>query len=209
MQRILPAVLLFAVAACAGSGMDEAECRATDWRAAGFEDGARGRGPENFGRFRKACAGHGVTADFDAYLAGHGEGLARFCRPQNGYRLGSGGYRYNGVCPAHLEPLFLEAHADGYGLYQRNATLNQIGKQLANSRARAKSIEYELVEKSTRLVSPLMLPADRAAIVVELKQLTEEKVEVEQSIERLEQDYAAAERDYQHYRSRIAGRHQG
>lgn len=209
MRRILATTLLLALAGCAGSGMDEAECRTADWRAVGYEDGARGLNAQTFGKHRKACAEHGVTAGFDAYLGGHGQGLAVFCRPQNGYRLGKGGKRYSGVCPAHLEAAFVAAHADGYGLYQRKITLNRLGKQLRSSKARAKEIEYLLAEKAALLIRPRIPPPERAALVVELKQLSEEKVEVEQSIDQLEYDHAEAERDYETYRRQLTERHGG
>lgn len=209
MERFLAITLLLALAGCASKGMDEAECRTADWRAVGYEDGARGQSAQTFGKHRKACAEHGVTAGFDAYLGGHGEGLAVYCRPQNGYRLGTGGYRYNGVCPAHLEAAFVAAHGDGLGLYQRKATVNRIGRKLNTSKARAKEIEYLLVEKGAMLISPILLPAELASLAIELKQLGEEKVAVERSIPQLEQDHAEAQRDYEHYRSQLANRRRG
>jgi hypothetical protein len=207
MRRILAATLLLGLGACAGSGMDEAECRTADWRAIGYEDGAQGRRPEAFGERRRACAEHGVTAGFDAYLAGHGQGLELYCRPQNGYRLGTQGYRYAGVCPAQLEGAFLAAHGDGYGLYERRATLDGIARELSYNKQRSQEIEYLVVEKTASLVSPTMLPSERAAIAVDLKQLAEEKAEVDHAIPRLERDYAEAERDYEAYRGQIANRY--
>lgn len=210
MRRILATALLLALPACASSsGMSEAECRTADWRAIGYEDGARGTSPETFGGRRKACAEHGVTAGFDAYMAGHAEGLARFCRPQNGYQLGTRGYRYDGICPAPLEGPFLAAHAEGYGLYERRSTLNRIGKQLSYNKQRASEIEYLVVEKTTRMLSPTLPVSERTLIAVELKQLAEEKTEINRAIPRLEAEYAAAERDYQAYRDHVAGRHSG
>ncbi len=207
MRRILAAAVLLVLGGCAGSGMDEAECQMADWRAVGYEDGARGAGADSFGLRRKACAGHGVAANFDDYLVGHAQGLEVYCRPQNGYRLGTGGYRYSGVCPAHLEGAFLAAHTDGYGLYERQAALNNISGQLQYNRERSREIEYLMVEKTTLLVSPTVLPTDRAAIAIQLKQLAEEKAEVERSIPRLERDHAKAERDYQNYRNQLANRY--
>ena len=87
--------------------MSTEECLTADWRAIGYEDGAQGQNPDYFGERRKACAEHGITADFDAYLVGRAEGLALFCRPPNGYRLGVRDYNYSGVCPVELEDAFL------------------------------------------------------------------------------------------------------
>ncbi len=210
MRRILATALLLALAACSSSsGMGEAECQTADWRAIGYEDGAQGYSPESFGGRRKACAEHGVTAKFDAYQSGHAEGLARFCRPQNGYQLGTRGQRYTGICPAHLEGAFLAAHADGYGLYERRAAINRIGRQLSYSKRRASEIEYLVVEKTTLMLSPTLLATERALIAVELKQLVEEKTEIERSIPQLEVDHVEAQRDYEAYRNHVANRHRG
>ncbi len=206
MRRFFATMLLLALGGCASSGMEEAECQTANWRAVGYEDGARGLGPDAFGARRKDCAEHGVAAKFGAYRTGHAEGLGVFCEPHNGYRLGTGGYRYRGICPAHLEGPFLAAHADGYGLYERRSALTAIGNRLNYSKARSKDIEYQVVERTAHLVSPVLSPAERAATTIELKQLFEEKTELESSIPQLEQDYAEAERDYEDYRSEIAAR---
>ena len=210
MRWILATALLLSLAACSSSsGMGEAECQTADWRAIGYEDGAQGYSAESFGGRRKACAEHGVTAKFDDYMSGHGEGLARFCRPQNGYQLGTRGYRYTGICPAHLEGPFLVAHADGYGLYERRAAVNRIGKRLTYSRNRSSEIEYLVVEKTTLMLAPTTLGPERALLAVELKQLAEEKFEVERSIDQLEAEHVEAQRDYEAYRNSIANRHRG
>ena len=206
MRRILATVVLLALAGCAGSGMEEAECQTANWRAIGYEDGARGLSPDAFGARRKACAEHGVAAKFGAYQAGHAAGLEVFCDPYNGYRLGTSGYRYGGICPAHLEGPFLAAHADGYGLYERQAALTAIGNQLKYAQARTREIEIQVVDKTAYLISPVLSPAQRAATTIELKQLVEEKATLEASIPQLERDYAEAERDYESYRREIAAR---
>ncbi len=207
MRRFFVTLLLLALGGCAG--MDLAECRAADWRAIGYEDGAQGQNPDFFGERRKACAEHGITADFDAYLAGRTQGLAYFCRPQNGYRFGVRGRQYSGVCPDGLEAAFLVAHADGYGLYERQAALRSISKRLNYNEKRAKELEYLLAETTALLISSDVEAAERAAIAIDLKQLAQEKAEVDVSIRQLEYDYAVADRDYEDYRNRIAYRNGG
>jgi Protein of unknown function (DUF2799) len=207
MRWMPPAVLSMLLCACAGMGSDE--CRTADWRAIGYEDGIAGQSAAYFGERRKACAEHGVTADFDAYLAGRAEGVAHFCRPQNGYRLGTYGQRYPGVCPIELEQPFLSAHATGYGLYERGAALDHIRKRLHRSEARSREIEHRLAETTALLIAPGLAPAERAHIAIELKQLTEEKIDLERSIDQLEHDYEAAEFDYEDYRQNIANEYGG
>ena len=205
---IIPIAIFFTLAGCA-SGMDSAECVTADWRAIGYEDGSQGRGTGAFAARRKACADHGVTPKFEAYMAGRDEGLAQFCRPQNGYRLGLRGYRYAGVCPPEQEPAFQAAHTDGYGLYQRRAAVSKVGKRLRNSKRRANRIEIKLVETTAQLVAAGVEISKRAAMGVEIKQLADKKADLELAIHRLEQEYAAAKQEYEEYRIRIALRRGG
>lgn len=199
-------LLLFLLAVSGCSGMSVEECSVADWRAIGYEDGAKGLSPEAFGKHRQACAEHGVAADFDGYLAGRNAGLAHYCRPQNGYNLGARGYRYSGVCPAELEAGFLAAHGDGFGLYTRRREVNRIARNLDRARARSEEIEHLIAENTTLLISPGIPPAGRAELVIELKQLAEEKIRVEESIPELEYDYDAAKRALDDYRANIATR---
>jgi len=205
MRRLPATMLLLALGGCAG--MDAGECRTADWRAIGYEDGVQGRDAASFGTYRKACAEHGVAADLDAWLGGRGEGLEHFCRPHNGYRLGALGNPYGGVCPLALEAGFVAAHAEGYGLYQREAALRQLGKQLHYSRRRAEEIEYLLADRTALLIAPDLEAPARASIAIELKQLAQEKIRIEQSIDQLEYEYAAAEQEYEDYRQHSADRH--
>lgn len=211
MRRILATAFLLVLGACSSSKtfMSEAECQTAEWRAIGYEDGAQGLGPTVFGKRRKACAEHGVTAKFEAYLSGHEEGQAYFCRPENGYRIGSKGYRYNGICPPHLEGPFMDAYTDGFGLYERRIARDNSARELAQSKARIRQIEHLVVQKSGAMFSPLMLPTERVSLAVEIKQLAEEKANLEDAIPRLEQDYADADREYQDYRASIADRYRG
>jgi len=199
-------LLLFLLAVSGCSGMSVEECSVADWRAIGYEDGAKGLSPEAFGKHRRQCAEHGVAADFDGYLAGRNAGLAHYCRPQNGYNLGARGYRYSGVCPAELEAGFLAAHGDGFGLYTRHREVNRIGKELDRAHARSQEIEHLVAENTTLLISPGIPPAKRAELVIEIKQLAEEKIRVEDSIPELEYDYEVAKRALDDYRANIATR---
>ena len=205
---VIPIAISFILAGCA-SGMDSAECVTADWQAIGYEDGSRGRGANSIASRRKACAEHGVTSDFEAYMAGRDRGLAQYCRPQNGYRLGTRGVRYSGVCPVGQEPAFQTAHTEGYGLYQRRMTVSKVAKQLRNRKRRANKIEHELVETTAQLVSAGLQVSKRAAMGVRIKQLADEKAEVELAIQQLEYEYATAKQEYEEYRIRVALRRGG
>ena len=116
-------VIGLALAALVMSGcatMSGDECMATDWSAVGYEDGARGFTTERFSKHRKACAKHGVTADFGAYQSGRDQGLVEYCQPGRGFDVGSNGGRYYGVCSADLEADFLDAYNDGVRVAEIN-----------------------------------------------------------------------------------------
>lgn len=106
--------------------MDKSECRAADWRAVGFEDGAAGRAVSHIGQHRRACAEHGVAPDLAAYRGGHAEGARHFCNPANGFRQGRTGRDYSGLCPADLEDEFLAAHATGRHLYDLQREIDRL-----------------------------------------------------------------------------------
>jgi hypothetical protein len=202
MRRLPLTILLCALAGCAGMGAEE--CASADWRAIGYEDGIQGHSAAQFGTHRKACAEHGIRADFDAYLAGRAEGVAHFCRPQNGYQQGLQGQAYAGICPLELEGPFVAAHAEGYGLYERGAVLDRLRKRIRYSQERSRNIEHRLAEGAALLIAPDLLPTERATLVIELKQLTEEKIDLARAIDQLAQDYAAAELEYEGYRRHLA-----
>ena len=206
LRLITSCALALLLGGCAGTGMDQAECRTADWRAIGYEDGSQGRSGTMLGKRRKACADHGVTPNFATYMDGHGHGIAEFCRPQNGYRLGARGYRYRGVCPAGLEDAFLAAHADGLGLHQRRATVNRLRKRITRKHRRSKTIERLMAKKTTALVLSQTPPSKRLILGVELKQLTEERIEIEWSIGQLQIDLEQAQHDYRGYRESLARR---
>lgn len=207
MHRLFaPAAVALLLAGCASNSMDQAQCRTADWRAIGYEDGSQGRSTTALGSRRQACAEHGVTPDFQAYMAGHSQGIGQFCRPQNGYRLGTSGYRYGGVCPPQLESAFLAAHADGYGLYQRRATVKRLSRLIARKQQRSNTIEQLMARKTAALVSPRMYPSKRVEIGVELKQLTEERLNIEREISQLQIDLEDARRDYRLYSDSVAQR---
>jgi len=196
-RRFLAAIALLGLAGCANNGMSEAECRVADWRTIGFEDGARGATVQRIGSHRAECAEHGVAPDFESYREGHAEGLEMWCRPQNGTNLGNAGYRYNGVCPADLEEPFLSAYSEAYGLYERRKHLQALQRTLSAKQQRVKQVEVLLVQKSAAILLPTLLPAERAAIAVEIKHLGEERGRLDGTIHDLEHecDEAAAELD--------------
>ena len=215
MKKFAVIIAFLAIAGCGESAEDRARrdqrqaaaCQATDWWALGFEDGVKGLRADQFGMYRRECAPYGVTANIGDYLDGRDDGLVDYCKPQNGYRLGVGGNRYANVCPPDLERPFLDAHKDGAGLRERRAAVDKAESRLSQARTRANSLEHTIANKSTAMISADVSMEDRINLGIEIKQLTQEKVDLNRSIPRLEADVNAARRELDDYENRIAGRY--
>lgn len=199
---ILLAAVLLGLSGCATMSGDE--CAISDWAAIGYEDGSRGYTTDHFASRRKACAKHGITADFGAYQTGRAEGLVEFCQPSRGYNLGVSGGRYNGVCDVAMEEEFLDAYRVGNQLYVLRANVNN-----ANSRIYAKERELERVHNDIRtkeasLISDETTIQDRVLLIADLKELSERTGELENEIEVLVQDRSRYEYELADYERTVA-----
>jgi len=212
MKWFFVVALLLALTACSSKDEErrarqEAQCLTADWRGIGYEDGAKGRKTDNIARHRKACAEFGVSPNLDAYLDGHAQGVASYCQPNNGYLLGTRGRRYSGGCPAGQDAAFADAMGAGYGLWERQKAVDDAGGRLSDSRQRSLQLEHILAEKSTLMFSPDLALTARPALAIEIKQLTQEKIEIERAIPQLEASYGAAQRELDDYRRSVSGRY--
>jgi len=94
--------------------LNKADCESGQWQEIGYKDGARGHVKDVFlGLHNKACAKHGVAVDQSVYEKGYEVGVADFCQPATGYRLGRNEENYNYVCPVNLQRDFLVAYTNG------------------------------------------------------------------------------------------------
>ena len=209
---LVGAVLALALTGCSNKAEErrarlEAQCLTADWRAIGYEDGAKGRKTDYIARHRKSCAEFGISPSLDAYLDGHAQGIAYYCEPQNGYNLGTRGRRYTGGCPANQDAAFGEAMGAGYGLYQRQKAVDDIGSQLSQSRQRSLDLETIIADKALRILSPSLSPGNRPMLAIEIKQLTQEKIDINRSIPVMENNYGQAQNELEEYKQSIAGRY--
>lgn len=172
----------FALLMSACSSMGPEECVATDWHAIGYEDGSRGMPSDYFANHRKACAKHGVTADFAAYKEGRDEGLVEFCQPSRGYNLGVSGGRYLGVCDVALEEEFLDAYRTGHQLYSLRANVHNASSRIAARERELDQIKLAMREKEALLISVEPTPQERLLLVGDLKDLAERTGQVETEI---------------------------
>jgi len=212
-KTVLLLAILF-VSGCGGNKEEQeqrkaAACRATDWWALGFEDGVKGLRADQFGNYRRECAPYGVMANITLYREGRDEGLLEYCRPQNGYREGVEGRKYSNVCPPGLEGTFLDAYEDGLNLRERRVAVDNAAYRLNKARQRADNLELIISDKTTAMISPTTPLGDRVNIGIEIKQLTQEKVDLERSIPGMEADLNNARYELNDYRDRISGRYSG
>jgi len=126
------AVGLLILSACAS--LSEEECLAADWYAIGVEDGSRGQDMSRIGAHRKACAEYGIAPDVALYEQGRARGLENFCTRERGYYEGERGRRYGGVCPAHLEGLFMQGYLAGQEVYRTKQDIRRLEGELKKVR---------------------------------------------------------------------------
>lgn len=192
----------FVLTGCAS--MDMAECQSADWETIGYQDGADGRPSEDISRHRKACAKHNVTPVLAHYLDGWNDGVLRYCTPQNGFNAGSSGRAYAGVCPSEVEDGFLAAFGDGRELHSLQTNAQQISHRISRDERRLVKIEKAILHKEAQLIISDGTPQERALLIADLRSLSEEKGQLEQSVLDMEHELGRAEVELEHYRSDIA-----
>ena len=199
---LLLACAVLALSGCAG--MSEEECISSDWYAIGFEDGVRGYTADQIGGRRKACAKHGIRADFEAYQSGRREGLKEFCQPQRGFNLGAAGGRYHGVCPAHLDPGFLDAYRTGSQLHTLRSNVNAANYAISARQNAIDNIRNTIRSKEAQLIAAETSVQDRILIIADLKELNERTGQLEAEIAELIEERALHEQDLAAYEQVLA-----
>lgn len=176
--------IVFLAGGCAT--MDEDECRAADWQAIGYEDGARGVPASYIGERREACADHGVTLDFAAYRRGREEGLREYCTPASGFRLGRSGRSLAAVCPSGLEKGFRDAYRSGREIYQAAAVVRSTRTTLDRRQRELEQVRSSLTSKTSELIAPSTGTERRIELLVEIEDLNSRKQALSKEIKRLD-----------------------
>jgi len=204
MRRLLFAASLFALAGCA-TGMSKNECLYADWRAIGYEDGARGAPATAISPRRAACAQKASLApDMSAYLAGRDEGLNEFCRPAKGFDLGAHGGRYQGVCADRDEAAFTTAFSQGRGLFERQSAANAAANALSAAQSDLDRLNHQITNAEAALVSPTTPNEERVKILADIKQMHDDRAKVKRALPGLHRDLDFAERDLDSYNRALA-----
>ena len=175
--------------------LSQAECQNANWRAIGFEDGAKGSLPARIGQHREACAKYGIVPHLQQYRAGHHEGIWQFCTPRRGFLLGRKGDNYNGVCPRELETAFLDSYRAGKKLYQIRQTIRRVKSKRATYERALDHLHDEIARKEKALVKANKRGV-RAALLGEIKSLQHRRAHLETDIISLEHQQVDLEAHY-------------
>jgi hypothetical protein len=194
------ALIVLTTSGCASMSKDE--CLAMDWRTIGYEDGVAGYPGDRIATHRKACAKYGVRSDLDLYQSGRAQGLREYCKPANGWRLGSSGASYRGVCPADLENDFLRAFEAGEQLYTLQARVTDAKAELGAKRRELDHVQHGIAANAITALSSSTSKQELADAVVDTAQLAERAGRLKEEIRQLEGDTVRYERDLDEYLAR-------
>ena len=189
---------------CGCATMSSDECVATDWSAIGYEDGARGYTTDRFSKHRKACAKHGITADFGSYQAGRDQGLVEYCQPGRGYDVGVNGGRYYGVCPVNQEAGFLDAYNVGHQLYTLRSNVNYANSAISAKQHEPEGVEDAILHAEAALIDRETTTEQRIILLAELKDLSEDTGRLEAEIRDLYEQRAQHQVQLDNYQATVA-----
>ena len=206
MRIVALALSIFLLAGCA-SGMSKKECLYADWQAIGYEDGSRGLSASAISSRRVACADKaGVTPDMEAYLAGRDAGLDQFCRPANGFDLGSRGGRYFGACQDRDERAFVDAYEKGLTLHGLLENYDSASRALAGAESELDELDHQIAHAQADIVNPETPNPARIDHLAELKTLYSRRDKVRDSIPPLTRDVDIARAELDDYRHEMSDR---
>ncbi|MDJ0721411.1 MAG: DUF2799 domain-containing protein [Desulfobacterales bacterium] len=168
--------------------LSEEECLSADWHTIGYEDGSRGFSAQRIGKHREACAEHGITPNFRAYMDGHRAGLRQYCIPVTGFALGRSGKRYSGICPEELEYAFLAAFEDGRVVYRLQQEIEQLRRDIRQARNEKAQLEKEIEANEAMIIADATPPSLRRELMVQNRKLEDLIEDKQLLIEQSEED---------------------
>lgn len=202
MRRARLAILFAPLAACVG--LSERDCVSTDWRAIGYQDGARGA-PADAGAPRfSACAALAPSAvDLNAYRAGRAAGLQRYCTRESGFDAGLRGMTYHGVCEGEAEGRFLAAYNKGKRLFDLETAVIGLEQAISDARSRLWASRQRVVEVEALLLAPAISREERAELAAERRMLKEEIEQAQAHIADLAAQRSQADADLKDFRAAL------
>ncbi len=172
MHRILLIILAGISAALSGCAtLSRDECQSGDWHKIGIQDGSDGRTEDRFKTHAKACELDRSEVSKTAYLEARQKGLEIYCTQVRGYREGSLGQKYLGVCPPQTASQFLTG-------FEFGRRINQTEIQLSDTANGIYSVSQKLLLPSTS-------DSDRAELLREQARLQGEEVRLKGELQKL------------------------
>jgi len=193
-KTLILTALASAILGCAS--MSKNECLNANWHMIGLEDGARGASSQMLSNHRKACAKVNVTPDLDQYLAGHREGLNRYCVYHSGLALGQRGADVNHECPASARA-FYDGYDFGVKIYQAHSKMDELNQKIEATRSHIDAINQEIADKEAALVDGTGSRRARREALDSIAQLREELEVQHETLSHYEYAYHRAEHRYQ------------
>lgn len=151
----------------------ECEKAETEINSAELDRGFKS-GMENYCKletaYSKGSSGEGFNFEFCDYnmltklKVRHGDGIKKFCTPENGYLIGTQGILYKNQCNRESEPAFMAKYKKGRQIYLKN--------KLASNQSQVQALDNEIREQQNLRQNTLhrqaMLP--RSQVVTKNKQ---------------------------------------
>jgi hypothetical protein len=154
--------------------LSEDQCRGADWQAIGYRDGSNGYDAGRIENHGEACAEYGISPDRQEYEIGRFRGLEIFCTARRGVQVGRQGGGYSGVCPADIEPAFLEGYDLGRRLYELDQYLSRLRQDIDQT-------QHALDQKD-----PPLKDSERDRLIYRLRDLEREYGRTESDLRMLE-----------------------
>ncbi|MEE4380742.1 MAG: DUF2799 domain-containing protein [Pseudomonadales bacterium] len=200
MSRIPRLLLPWAATALLAGGcasLSEKQCLVGDWRSVGLADGLAGHAPPRLLDHRLACADHGVAVDEAAWRAGYDEGIARFCTPLSGFRVGERGAAFPSVCPLEQEAEFHAAWLAGRELFVFADRVRALRSELARTEQELERARQDRTTLVADLVRGELDPVARAEAATRIVTLSQEAGRLEEREQVLRRDLGRAEAEYE------------
>lgn len=185
-------VAIAASSGCAHVSLTENQCLAGDWETVGLRDGQQGYDQTRLLAHQEACGKHHVVPVREAWVEGWRQGVAAYCRADNGYELGRRGNGYSDICPAESRESFLDAHAAGHRLFVARSDVQRLESTLDRRRSRLRYIDARVVELAAAQVAPDLPVERRVALYEQTRDLLDEKRDIERELPLLEQELSLA-----------------
>ncbi len=199
LKLLIIAVFPLIFTACAS--LNEDECKLANWEAIGYEDGNKGYGQAQIGKHRSACAKHGVAPDLATYQQGHQRGARAFCNPSRAYSMGKRGSQYKGMCPKDLEPAFIKAYRAGKKVHLASQRVKALQDKNNKQESELKTIKTQLKAKEGLLISPQGNVAQKASLLLEIKDLNQRSGQLDSQIKQTDKELALARTQLNHISS--------